>query len=204
MLLWTPILNNYDKVRFMRDERFLQSKGIGADHYWVGPAAQMPPRATPECPIVIGYDPGGYADGTIGATTLILMHGHSVMLHSPLSEATALLTHVFDEPAFLQQALATNPAQPAADALAHFGLDPASVLKPDVGQYRPETYLAPTKDGWQLYLVEPHGEIVSLAGCAQPAPLAYLLATQIERQQTRLAERVAAFIPPDAAAIIKG
>jgi hypothetical protein len=204
MLLWTPVLNNYDKVRFIRDGRFLDSKGVHPDRYWVGPSDTMPARATPECSVVIGYDAGGYNDRKIGATILFLMGGRSVTVASSLGNATSFLMEVFDEPSLLQRAGATDPDATAEEALRHFDLDPAGIIRSDVGAYEPDTYLAPDGGEWQLYLVEPYGQIVRIARSAQPAPLACWHAAGEESLRSNLGERIAAFIPSDAAAIVRG
>ena len=204
MLHWTPTLNRYDLVRFIRYERFLTSKAISPDVIWVGPDEALPPIDTQSSRIYVAYSASGRDKVGPRAVTYLRMNGVGVQISSDLHNALTLLAFLYDDPSNMRTFAELDPRLPASEAVRMLGLHYANFLTPKVGQYLPGEHLAKAGSVWRYYLVEDYGEVVPLADCELATPLVARAWADQEAQRTDLASRLAKFNPPDSAQIIAG
>lgn len=202
MIEWSSLLSIYDRVDFMQLERFLTSRGAGENDYWLAPVARKAPAATDAMPVVVSFDGSSYADGGAAAKMSLRLQGRSVEVLCGLPTATRLLTYVFDEAENQRMLTHLDPDASAGAAAAFLNID-AGFERPVVGAYRSGDWIAPVESGWQLFMVEDYGAIARIANSSIVAPLVYLLAMRAAANAGELAERVAAFIPSNSAAIIQ-
>lgn len=189
------ILDSYYKSKFERYERFLKSKNVPEGAFYVGgPSSAGSP---PDPAITIIYDAWHAQRGGPGGLLSWPTPSGQAQVYTDLSIALFVLAFAFDEPANMEW-LTSFPADDApADTCAALGL-PVDTLKRAVGQYMPGEYVAPDRNKWVYFLVEPYGEIARIAEGAQAAPVLQMLACGELRTKQNLASRLATFLVPDA------
>ena len=95
-----------------------------------------------------------------------------------------------------QAARQVSRSDDPAEVLQRFGLDPAAIIRPDLGPSNEGMRLAPGADDWIMFYSE-RGRPYIIARSVSAAALALLIALDADAERKNLASRIAAFRPAD-------